>query len=197
MPDATDQATPGFGVALKPGARQRAAAIRLMAFDVDGTLTDGRIVIGAKGELAKSFSVHDGQGLRLLMDQGVTVAWITARESEIVKRRASELKIPFVIQGCRDKTRALRELATKLRIDLAACGFMGDDLPDLAPMRASGFAACVVNAEPMLLPEAHWRSERPGGDGAVRELCRFVLHAQGKLAIAVAAYAGDERRDAA
>ncbi|MEZ5658949.1 MAG: hypothetical protein R3E83_10595 [Burkholderiaceae bacterium] len=181
---------PGFGIALAPDARQRAAALRLIAFDVDGTLTDGRIVIGTKGELAKSFSVQDGQGLRLLIDQGVTVAWITARESEIVRRRAAELGIPHVIQGCRDKERALRELAGGQRIGLDACGFMGDDLPDLAPMHACGFAACVANAEPALLPQAHWRSERDGGDGAARELCRFVLHAQGRLAIALAAYAG-------
>ncbi len=190
MPETLPANGSGHGLPLTPDARERAARVRLLALDVDGTLTDGRIVIGPRGELCKSFSVHDGQGLRLLMDQGVHVAWITARESEIVRRRAAELKVAHVVQGSRDKARDLRALAAKLRIELDACAYMGDDLPDLAPMRACGFAACVADAEPALLPEAHWRSERPGGHGAVRELCRFLLHAQGRWGFAISAYAG-------
>lgn len=192
MPETPLPRPPGHGIALSPQARERAARLRLIAFDVDGTLTDGRIVIGARGELAKSFSVHDGQGLRLLIDQGIAVAWITARESEIVRRRAAELRIEHLVQGSRDKARALAEIAGRLRIDLDRCGFMGDDWPDLAPMRASGFAACVADADPAVLAQAHWCSERPGGRGAVRELCRFVLHAQGRLGFALAAFGGPD-----
>ena len=190
MPEPVPETASGQGLPLTPDARERAARVRLLALDVDGTLTDGRIVIGPRGELAKSFSVHDGQGLRLLMDQDIQVAWITARESEIVRRRAAELRVTHVIQGSKDKARDLRALAGRLRIGMEACAFMGDDLPDLAPMRAAGFAACVADAEPALLPEAHWRSLQPGGHGAVRELCRFVLHAQGRWGFVIGAYAG-------
>ncbi len=156
----------------------QARAIRLIGLDIDGTLTDGRIVISAKGELAKSFCVRDGQGLRLLMDNGITVALITARKSTIVSARARELGIEHVLQGVKDKAGALTALAKQLGIEPVQTAFMGDDLPDLPAMSVAGLAACVANAAPELKAAAHWQSTRNGGDGAVREFAEFVLKSQ-------------------
>jgi 3-deoxy-D-manno-octulosonate 8-phosphate phosphatase (KDO 8-P phosphatase) len=159
-------------------AVSKARAIRLVGLDIDGTLTDGRIVISAKGELAKSFSVHDGQGMRLLMDNGITVAFITARKSKIVAARARELGIEYVMQGVKDKAGALRELTGKLSLQPDQTAFMGDDLPDLPAMMVSGLPACVANAAPELKALALWQSSRDGGDGAVREFAEFILKSQ-------------------
>lgn len=156
----------------------QARAIRLVGLDIDGTLTDGRIVISAKGELAKSFCVRDGQGIRLLLDNGIAVALITARKSRIVAARASELGIEHVLQGVKDKASALTDLAGQLGIKPNQTAFMGDDLPDLPAMSVSGLAACVANAAPELKAMAQWQSAREGGDGAVREFAEFILKSQ-------------------
>lgn len=160
-------------------ATRRASTIQLLGLDVDGTLTDGRIVIGARGELAKFFSVHDGQGMRLLMDSGIHVAIITARKSKIVQTRAKELGIAHVMQGVRDKATALKGLAEQYGLSATQVAFMGDDLPDLPAMRFSGLSASVANGAEEVVAAAHWVSARNGGDGAVRQLCEFILKSQG------------------
>jgi 3-deoxy-D-manno-octulosonate 8-phosphate phosphatase (KDO 8-P phosphatase) len=169
-------------------AAHQARAVRLVGLDIDGTLTDGRIVISAKGELAKSFSVHDGQGMRLLIDNGISVAFITARKSRIVTARARELGIEHVLQGVKDKASALRKLAESLSLDPNQTAFMGDDLPDLPAMAVSGLPACVANAAPELKARAIWQSTRDGGDGAVREFAEFILKSQNLWDIAVARF---------
>lgn len=156
----------------------RAARVRLVAMDVDGTLTDGRIVIGDKGELAKRFSVRDGLGLSLLRRAGIELAIITGRESRIVERRAAELGIVHVLQKVVDKRAALAALCDRLRIDIDASAFVGDDWPDLPAMLACGFAAAPRDAEPEVLAIAHWVSQRPAGDGAIRDLATTLLRAQ-------------------
>jgi len=173
-------------------AANRARAIRLIGLDIDGTLTDGRIIISAKGELAKSFSVHDGQGIRLLIDNGVTVAFITARKSRIVTVRARELGIEHVQQGVKDKASALRELAQSLGLEPDQTAFMGDDLPDLPAMAVSGLPACVANAAPELKAKAIWQSTRDGGDGAVREFAEFILKSQNLWEIAIERFTHDD-----
>lgn len=167
-------------------APARAAAIGLMAFDVDGTLTDGHIFIGPHGEAMKSFSVRDGFGLSLLRQNGVVLAIITARRSSIVEHRAAELGIAHVVQGAHDKGVALAELAAREKLTLSQCGFMGDDWPDLAAMRRAGFAAAPANADPEVLAHAHWVSDLPAGRGAARELAEFILIAKGLRAAALA-----------
>lgn len=162
-------------------ASRRAARVRLVVMDVDATLTDGRIVIGADRELAKHFSVRDGFGLGLLARAGIERAIITGRRSDIVLHRAAELGIRHVHQGATDKRAALATLCAGLGIGLADTAFIGDDWPDLGAMRASGLAAAPCDAEPEVLAAAHWVSQRPAGHGAVRDLARFVLGAQRRL----------------
>lgn len=158
----------------------RAAAIRLAVFDVDGTLTDGRLWYAADGSEAKQFHVHDGLGLKRLQANGVAVALITARHSEVVARRARELAIEHVFQGEGDKRERLLALLATLKLDAHAACYVGDDLPDLPPMGVAGLAVAVANAHPWVAARAHWQTIRAGGDGAVREVCDLLLQAQGK-----------------
>ena len=164
-----------------PSASERACRLRLMAFDIDGTLTDGSILIASQGELYKRFSVHDGLGLVWLREAGIEVAFITGRRSDIVAHRAQELQIPVVLQGVPDKAKALRQLCDERGFGLEACGFMGDDYPDLPALRIAGLAATVPGAPAALTEAAHWQSTRPGGQGAARELAEFILQARGEL----------------
>lgn len=168
----------------------RACAVRLAAFDVDGTLTDGRIFIGPDGEAMKAFSVRDGLGLTLLRRAGIRVAIITARQSRIVERRAAELAISDVLQGVGDKAAALARLADDTGLAPAAVAYMGDDLPDLPALHFAGLAACVADASPDVAAASHWIAGANGGAGAVREFAEFILHAQGKWHAAVAGYSG-------
>jgi 3-deoxy-D-manno-octulosonate 8-phosphate phosphatase (KDO 8-P phosphatase) len=157
------------------------AAVRLMAFDVDGTLTDGALHIGADGEAFQTFSVRDGFGLVLLREAGIRVALVTGRSSAIVTRRARELQIDTVLQGVADKAEAMRGLCEDAGLQLAQAGFMGDDWPDLPAMRIVGFAATVPDAAPAVVDAAHWVSRAAAGHGAVRELAEHLLDVQGRL----------------
>lgn len=168
-------------------ASSRAAAVRLLAMDVDGTLTDGRIHIGPKGEAMKSFSVRDGFGLTLLREAGIRLAVVTGRRSSIVEYRAAELKFDSVVQGVEDKAAVLARLAAEAGLKPAQTGFVGDDWPDLAAMFWAGFAASVVDAPVQVRERAHWVSTLPAGRGAVRELAEFVLRARGEFEGALAA----------
>lgn len=176
----------------------RAARVRLVALDVDGTLTDGRLYIGADGEAMKAFSVRDGFGLRLLREAGIHVAIITARNSPIVQTRAAELRIEDVRQGVADKAQALRALCGERGVDPHDCAFMGDDWPDLRALSSAGLAAAPSDASAEVRRRAHWVSTLPAGAGAVREFCEFVLHAKGGFIAALDRYAGApvETRDA-
>ncbi|HLS17109.1 MAG TPA: HAD-IIIA family hydrolase [Paenalcaligenes sp.] len=160
---------------------KRLQAIRLMAFDVDGVLTDGRLWYGDQGEVFKSFHALDGHGLRLLKECGITVALITGRESAIVTRRASELGIAEVHQNVRDKLSCLKEIAKERNLTLDQVGYMGDDLIDITAMRQVGFAASVPNAPHYITQLAHWVAHLAGGSGAARECCDLILAAQGYL----------------
>jgi 3-deoxy-D-manno-octulosonate 8-phosphate phosphatase (KDO 8-P phosphatase) len=158
----------------------RAAKIRLAVFDVDGTLTDGRLWYGEDGHEIKVFHVHDGLGLKRLQANGIQVALITARISHPVAVRAGELDIAHVYQGQSDKRACLEELLEALHLAPEEVTYVGDDLPDLAPMRMVGLAVAVANAHPWIVESAHWQTARQGGDGAAREVCDLLLRAQGK-----------------
>lgn len=158
----------------------RAARIRLAVFDVDGTLTDGRLWYGEDGHEAKVFHVHDGLGLKQLQAHGVQVALITARISHPVALRAEELDIAHVYQGQGDKRACLLELLDALQLTPDQAAFIGDDLPDLPPMRIAGLAVAVANAHPWVAEHAHWQTSKNGGNGAAREVADLILHAQGK-----------------
>ena len=160
--------------------RQRARRVRLACFDVDGTLTDGRLVYDSAGGEAKAFHVHDGQGLVLLRRAGIHVALVTARTSPVVERRAAELGVQ-ACSGIGDKLGCVEGIARGLGVSMDDVAFMGDDLPDLKVMRGVGLAACPANAHPWIATHAAWRSRFDGGCGAARELCDLVLDAQGRV----------------
>ena len=160
--------------------RERAARVRLVALDVDGTLTDGRLRFASDGTEIKAFHALDGQGLKLLREAGVEVALITARSSELVARRAAELGIVHVYQSCHDKRAALRALCQILSIEPVQVAYMGDDLPDLPALALSGLAVGPSNVHPWLRPRLHWITAAAGGEGAVRALCDLILDTQGQ-----------------
>jgi len=181
-PDNTPHPIEAMLLAKLPEAiRARAQQVRLMAFDVDGVLTDGRLWYTEAGETVKGFHVLDGHGLRLLREGGITVALVTGRESAVVARRAAELGIGLVRQNVRDKLQVLGELAEGCGLPLEHTGFMGDDLIDLPALQRVGFAASVPNAPTYIAQAAHWVSAYGGGMGAVRECCDVLLAAQGRL----------------
>jgi len=160
---------------------ERAARIQLMIFDVDGILTDGRLLYGEQGEVIKQFHVLDGHGLKMLDTSGIGVAIITARDGPIVAWRAAELGITHVKQGVRDKASALQALAKELGLSHEAVGYMGDDVIDLSAMQLAGLAVTVPNAPAYIGQNAHWTTTREGGQGAARECCDLILAAQHKL----------------
>ena len=168
--------------------RERAARVKLVTFDVDGVLTDGRISFGVDGHERKSFHTLDGQGLKLLREFGVEVAWITARSSAHVARRAAELGIRHVYQKTDDKLACLRALCVTLDVSLDQVAYMGDDLPDLAPMQHVALAVAPASAHPWVKARVHWRTKNAGGKGAARELCDVILAAQGKAEAVLAKF---------
>ncbi len=164
-----------------PELARRAARVRMVALDVDGVLTDGRLYFGARGEALKAFDVRDGFGIRLLRDAGIGVAFITGRTSRIVAARARELGVDRVLQGQRDKRATLMRLLGEAGIEAEGCAYMGDDWPDLAALSAVGFAATVADAPDEVRRRVHWVAPSPGGRGAVRDLARLLLRAQGRF----------------
>ncbi len=161
--------------------RERAAWIRLACFDVDGTLTDGRLYLDASGGETKAFHVRDGQGLALLRRAGIAVAFVTARPGAVAARRAAELGAECHAE-VGDKLAFVQALALERNLRMAEVAFMGDDLADLAAMREAGLAAAPADAHPLALEHAHWRSRARGGEGAAREFCDLLLAAQDRLA---------------
>jgi 3-deoxy-D-manno-octulosonate 8-phosphate phosphatase (KDO 8-P phosphatase) len=167
----------------------RARNIRVAAFDVDGVLTDGGLYYSDSGEELKRFNVRDGLGLKMLKDSGITPAIITSRTSRCVTERARDLGIELLYQGVADKLTAFRELLGRCGVEASACAFVGDDLVDLPVMGRCGLAATVPGAPAAVLKQAHFVTRARGGEGAAREVCELILHAQGALAARVAEYA--------
>lgn len=163
---------------LTPLIQNRAEKIRLVCFDVDGTLTDGRLFFDELGNELKAFHVHDGQGLRLLEDSGITVALITARESQIVQKRGKELRLTHVYTGISNKLALLNTISQNENLDHSQIAYMGDDFPDLACLQTVGLAACPKNALDVIKQSVHWQSDFDGGQGAARQFCDLILHAQ-------------------
>ena len=158
----------------------RAAAIRLLVLDADGTLTDGGIYTGGDGELLKRFDIKDGLGIALWHKVGGRTAVITGRTSGILAARAKELGITDLWQGCLDKRAAWEVLKARYEMTDDEIAYVGDDLIDLPLMVRAGFAAAPMDAVDEVRARAHFVSERPGGRGAVREVIEFILKAQGR-----------------
>lgn len=160
-------------------ALERARRLRFIVFDVDGVLTDGRLWYGPRGEELKAFHVLDGHGLKLLADHGIGAALLSGRNSPAVAQRAAELGLQHVIQGATDKRPAFDGLLVQLGIGAQQAGYMGDDLPDLPVLAHCGFACAPPDAHAQVLRVAHYVADADGGRGAAREVCEYVLRAQG------------------
>ena len=152
-----------------------AARIRLLVLDVDGVLTDGRLYFGPRGEALKVFHVRDGVGLKELAAAGITLAVISGRRSLMTRRRCRELGVRHVMQGVKDKLAAFRRLCTRLDLTATACACIGDDAPDVPLMREAGLAFAVADAHQDARQAAHIVTALPGGQGAVREVCDYLL----------------------
>lgn len=167
---------------------ERAAKIRLAIFDVDGVLTDGRLILGSDGSEYKSFHVRDGLGLVLLREAGIQVAVISARASSVTADRMAALGIEYVYQGQSDKAATYAELTARLKVTAEQTAYVGDDLIDLPVLRQVGLAVAVSDADPLLRAHVHWVTAASGGRGAVREVCEAILMAQGHWAGVIERY---------
>jgi 3-deoxy-D-manno-octulosonate 8-phosphate phosphatase (KDO 8-P phosphatase) len=157
----------------------RWAAIRLFAMDVDGVLTDGTVEIHSDGTESKQFSILDGMGLVRLNKAGIAVAWISGRASGATTARATELKVPHLVQGRTDKLMALQELASQLGLTAAQVVYMGDDDIDAPAINWAGIGVAPATSMPAALKVADLVPTRPAGLGAVREVCEQILARRG------------------
>ena len=157
-----------------------ASDIALLALDVDGVMTDGRVIYGNSGEEIKAFNIKDGLGIKLLQRAGIDVAIITGRSSQLVERRAQELGICHIIQGREDKRTALEELVGSMGLTLSQSAYMGDDLPDLGAIKLAALGACPADAAEPVRDAADWVATARGGHGAVRELAEMLLRSRGQ-----------------
>ena len=160
--------------------KKRAKAIRLLLLDVDGVLTDGRIVYDGKGRELKSFDIKDGQGIKLFQQAGLKVGIISGRKSSAVRLRAKELGIEILHQKALDKAKTLEVILQNNQIRAEQVCFMGDDILDLPVLLRVGLAVAVADGAEEVKTNAHYVTHHPGGRGAVREICELLLKAQGK-----------------
>jgi len=166
----------------------RAKLIRLMAFDVDGVMTDGGLYLSDSGEEFKRFNSLDGHGVKMLRASGVEVAIITGRTSRCVELRAQNLGIQHVYQGVERKLDAMVDLLDKLKLSRDAAAYMGDDVVDLCVMRHVGLAISVPESPQLVREHSDYVTQRSGGHGAVREACELIMSAQGTLDAQLAPY---------
>ncbi len=168
----------------------RALRVKLVLFDVDGVLTDARLIIGDDGQEYKAFNSKDGHGLKMMQRNGIAAGIITGRTSRVVEHRVRDLDIRHVYQGCLDKHPVYRKLLTDLGLTAAETAFVGDDVVDLPIMLEAGLAICPADAHPLVRAHAHWITPSGGGAGAGREVCEMMLHAHGLYAREMLKYLG-------
>jgi len=173
---------------MRDALSEQARAVRLLTCDVDGVLTDGRIFVDDDGREIKAFNSLDGIGLKMLINAGIAVAWITGSHAPAVMHRARALGVKRVVLGTDDKLAAWEALRAELELPTAACAHIGDDIPDVPLFERCGLAVAVPHAPPLVRARAHMVTARDGGAGAVRELCELILAAQGALEAQHSAY---------
>ena len=157
-----------------------AKKIRLLILDVDGVMTDGRIILDNNGNELKAFHVRDGHGLKMLGDAGIKIALITGRSSKVVARRAAELRITDVYQSCHNKTEAYEQLLEKFGLKDSEVAYVGDDIVDIPVLKRVGLPVAVADAVYETKKHALLVTKNPGGRGAVREVTDLLLMASGK-----------------
>ncbi|MFI3135709.1 MAG: 3-deoxy-manno-octulosonate-8-phosphatase KdsC [Methylococcaceae bacterium] len=168
--------------------RARAKKLRLLILDVDGVLTDGKLFFDAQGVEYKSFHARDGHGIKLLQQSGVKVAVISGRNSAVVALRMQSLGVELVYQGHENKVAAFNEILQRLALEPEQVAHVGDDVLDLPLMVRVGLAIAVQDAHFTVKKHAHWCTQLPGGNGAVREVCDLIMQAQGSFDAAVNRY---------
>jgi len=166
-------------------------AVRLLLLDVDGVLTDGRIIINDAGEETKTFNVRDGHGLKMLQRAGVRIGIITGRHSRVVAHRMRELGIDLVVQGAKDKLLPFRQMLEELSLSPEQVAYVGDDIVDLPILLRVGFSASVADGCVDVRQRVDFVSAFAGGHGAVREICELLLKAQGQWESVMARYLVD------
>ena len=159
----------------------KATKIKLLVFDVDGVLTDGRLIVDDDGKESKAFYSKDGLGIKMLQQTGVQVAVITARTSNVVIHRMQNLGIKHIYQGQLDKLPAFEKMLTELDISAEQAAFVGDDVIDLPVILRAGLAITVADAHPLVIQHAHWQTPQCGGRGAARDVCELIMQAQETL----------------
>lgn len=174
-------------------AHRKASGVKLMAFDVDGVLTDGTLYFTAQGDELKAFNTLDGHGLKMLASAGILLAIITGRSSRAVELRARNLGIEILLQGIEDKHGAMLALLEQRQLGFSDAGYMGDDIVDLPLLRACGFSASVPNGHAQVHSHVDYVTRAGAGQGAVREVCEHILFAQGRLAALQAPFLADGR----
>ena len=162
-------------------ALSKAKNVRLLLLDVDGVLTDGTLIYSPDGKESKMFNTQDGFGLRLIRESGIETGIITARQSEVVSRRAEELQMRYVCQGRSNKLDSYKEVMKQSGLKPFEIGYMGDDWLDLVVLNRVGFSAAPANAVEEVKATAHYITTKTGGHGAVREVCDFLLEARNIL----------------
>jgi len=165
---------------ISPDHIERAKRVKMLILDIDGVMTDGRIIYSVYGDELKFFDVQDGFGITLLNRAGIKCVIITAKVSRIVKLRAKDMKVAKVYQGCYDKLIPFNKTLRRFKLSPEEVCFIGDDLIDMPVLKRVGFAVSVPNAVDEVKSGAHFITVRMGGRGAVREICDMILKAQGK-----------------
>ncbi|WP_305046571.1 KdsC family phosphatase [Geoalkalibacter sp.] len=160
--------------------QERCGKIKLLLLDVDGVLTDGRIIYDNQGVETKAFDVKDGHGLKLVQRAGIQVGIITGRSSQVVAHRAAELDIAIVHQGAKDKLIPYAAVLAELGLNDEQVAYVGDDVVDLPILRRVGLAVTVADAVEEIKPYVHYVTRRLGGRGAVREVCDLILQQSGR-----------------
>ncbi len=165
---------------MKKSIREKLKSIKILILDVDGVLTDGRIIMDDSGREIKNFDVRDGHGIKLIQRYGIEVALLTGRKSEVVKHRAHDLGINEVYQKVFNKKEVFAEILDKHKLDFSEAAFIGDDIIDIPVLRTAGVSVAVADALDIVKKTVDYVTKNRGGRGAVREFCDMLLQAQGK-----------------
>ncbi|HNS56925.1 MAG TPA: HAD family hydrolase [Smithellaceae bacterium] len=165
---------------MKKSLREKLQHIKILIMDVDGVMTDGRIIINDDGRETKNFDVRDGHGIKLVQRYGIEVALLTGRQSEVVKHRANELGITEVHQKIFNKKEVFVEILQKNNLNANQAAFIGDDIIDIPVLKEAGFSATVADAIDIVKKTVDYVTKKKGGRGAVREVCEMLLQAQGR-----------------
>jgi len=165
---------------IKKNIKEKLKGIKLLILDVDGVMTDGRIIMDNEGRETKNFNVRDGHGIKILQRYGIKVAILTGRQSKVVEYRAKDLEIDEIYQKVFNKKEIFQTILKKHKLSADAAAFMGDDIVDIPVLKSVGFSAAVADAIDVVKKSVDYVTKNRGGNGAVREVCEMILKAQDK-----------------